>query len=294
LSKKKKQEKKEAERERKRNKILFWIAIIGFIGSLLAWLYSYRIDNLKEKHSVEITELNTKISSIKRNIGNNDYFDVKELFISKNEKSLPNSSYIMNGNFYVDTTSSKWTYKQISPVKLISKELEINPIELQLFRKKSFTLDSIFKNPEFKNYKRKYKIHNFKYKDSLKIEIEGKSKNLNSSINVVVIKKELAKSIFEIIDKNIKKEKILISVLDIDTLIVNQVIKTAEKQFNKNSSSLIFNFILNEMVYGSLMEGNILELESVQKESEVFYAKYSREFDYKPKKVFETGEVFFC
>lgn len=48
------------------------------------------------------------------------------------------------------------------------------------------------------------------------------------------------------------------------------------------------------MVYGSLMEGNILELESVQKESEVFYAKYSREFDYQPRKIFETGEVFFA
>ncbi|TXD54057.1 MULTISPECIES: hypothetical protein [unclassified Polaribacter] len=294
MNKKKRLKKKETEKQSKRNNILFWLAIIGTIGSILVWLYNYRIDNLKEKHSSEITQLNTKISSIERNIGENDYFDVKQLFVSKNNKLLPNSSYLASGNFYADTTSSKWNYKQISPVNFIRKELEINPIELQLGREYSFTLDSIFKNPEFKNYKRKYKFHQFKYKDSLKIEVEGKQEIFNSSINVIVVKKDVAKNIFEIVNKNINKEKTLLKQLDIDSTIVNQVIKTAKKQFNQNSSSLIFNLILNGMVYGSLTNGNILELESIQKKSEVFYTKYTREYENKPNKIFETGEIFFA
>jgi len=296
LSKKKKSKRLEDVKQKKRNNILFWIAVIGALASVLTWLYVYGIDNLKEKHSAEIIELNTKISSIERNIGENDYFDVKQLFFSDNNRnqSLPHSNYIASGNFYADTTNTNWTYKQIPPVTFVRNELEIDPLEFQIGRKSSFTIDSIFKNPEFKNYKKKYRFHQFKYKDSLKIEVDGKEKIFNSSINVVVIKKEVAKVIFDIINQNINKEKDLLKNVEIDSTMVNQVIKTAEKQFNKDSSGLIFNLILNGMVYSSLSSGNTLELQSVQKKSDVFYTKYTREYDIKPQKIFETGEIFFA
>lgn len=296
MSKKKKLKKLEDAKQKKRNNILFWIAIIGPVASVITWLYVYRIDNLKEKHSAEITELNTKISSIERNIGENDYFDVKQLFVSDNNrnKSLPNSDYIASGNFYADTTNTNWTYKQIPPVTFVRNGLEIDPLEFQVGRKSSFTIDSIFKNPEFKNYKKEYRFHQFKYKDSLKIEVDGKQEIFNSSINVVVIKKEVAKVIFDIVNQNINKEKDLLKNLDIDSTMVNQVIKTAQKQFDQDSSGLIFNLILNGMVYGSLSSGNTLELQSVQKKSDVFYTKYTREYDIEPEKIFETGEIFFA
>lgn len=293
---KKKSKDQESTVEKKRNIHLYWIAILGVLGPAIGFLWNYESDRKDEKHAAEITELKTKISSIERNIGENDYFDVKQLFLSDNDRNEPSpkSSYIASGNFYVDTTNTNWTYKQIPPVTFVRNELEIDPLELQFGRKSSFTIDSIFKNPEFKNYKREYKFHQFKYKDSLKIEIEGKEEIFNSSINVVVIKKDVAKIIFDIINQNINNEKELLNSLDIDSTMVNHVIKTAEKQFNKNSSSLIFNLILNGMVYGSLSSGNTLELQSVQKKSEVFYTKYTRKYDIEPKKIFETGEIFFA
>lgn len=176
----------------------------------------------------------------------------------------------------------------------IKNGLDINPFEFAIGRKSSFTIDSIFKNPEFKKYKKKYRFHQFKYKDSLKIEVAGKEEVYNSSINVIVIKKDVAKIIFDILNENINKEKQLLKSLDIDSTMVNQIVKTAEKQFNQNSSSLIFNLILNGMVYNSLSTGNTLELQSVQKKSEVFYTKYTQEYDVEPVTIFETGEVFFA
>lgn len=292
----KKSKEQESKIEKKRNTHLYWIGILAFLGSIVGFLWNYQSDRKDEKHATEITELKTKISSIERNIGENDYFDVKQLFLSENDRNEPSpkSSYVASGNFYADTTDTDWTYKQIPPITFVRNGLEIDPLEFQIGRKSSFTIDSIFKNPEFKNYKREYKFHQFKYKDSLKIEIDGKEEIFNSSINVVVIKKEVAKIIFDIVNQNINNEKELLKSLDIDSTMVNQVIKTAEKQFDKNSSSLIFNLILNGMVYGSLSSGNTLELQSVQKKSEVFYTKYTREYDVEPEKIFETGEIFFA
>lgn len=297
---KKKNKKKSKEQnvsiEKKRNTHLYWIGILAFLGSIVGFLWTYQSNNKDERHAIELTELKTKISSIERNIGENDYFDVKQLFISDNNRNTPSvkSNYIASGNFYADTTNTNWNYKQIPPVTFVRNGLDINPFELAIGRKSSLTIDSIFKNPEFKNYKRKYRFHQFKYKDSLKIEVAGKEEIYNSSINVVVIKKDVAKIIFDILNENINKEKQLLKSLDIDSTMVNQVIKTAEKQFNQNSSSLIFNLILNGMVYNSLSSGNTLELQSVQKKSEVFYTKYTREYDIEPETIFETGEVFFA
>lgn len=293
---KKKSKDKEATIEKKRNTHLYWIAILGVLGPAIGFLWNYESDRKEEKHAAEITELKTKISSIERNIGENDYFDVKQLFLADNDRNAPTpkSNYVASGNFYADTTNTNWTYKQIPPVTFVRNGLEIDPLELQIGRKSSFTIDSIFKNPEFKNYKREYKFHQFKYKDSLKIEVDGTEEIFNSSINVVVIKKDVAKIIFDIVNQNINNEKELLKSLDIDSTMVNQVIKTAEKQFDENSSGLIFNLILNGMVYGSLSSGNTLELQSVQKKSEVFYTKYTREYENEPEKLFETGEIFFA
>lgn len=282
--------------EQNRNPNIFWVTVLGLLGTSAGFLWDYASDRKDEKHEAEITELKTKISSIERNIGENDYFDVKQLFMSNNDRNEPSpkSSYIASGNFYADTTNKNWAYKQIPPVTFIRNGLEIDPLKFQIGRKSSFTIDSIFRNQKFKQYKEEYKFHQFKHKDSLKIENKGKEEVYNSSINVVVIKKDVAKIVFNIMNQYINKERELLKSFDIDTKMFDEVVKTAERQFNKNSSSLIFNLILNGMVYGSLSNGNTLELQSVQKKSEIFYTKYTLDYDVESNKIFETGEIFFA
>jgi len=258
----------------------------------LLFFYNYRINHIEEKFEIEKAKLKTEIASIERNIGDNKFFDVRQFFITDNNTKDPlySSEYIPSGNFYADTTDTNWNYSQISPLAFVRNELNINPLELQVGRKNSLTLDSILSNQKFKDYRKEYKFHQWKYKDSIEIFNSGEKQILNSSISVFVIKKDIAKLIFNVINENINSDKLLLKSLEIDSTIVNQVIETAEKQYKKNSSGLIFSLFINGMIYNSLLSGDLIELQNIQKKSEVFYTKYNKEYE----NAFETGEIFFA
>lgn len=279
-------------RKHLRERILFWLAILTPICSVIVFLYERELENTKTKFEIEKLELKTKIASIERNIGDSDYFDVRRLF-GGNSKT-DNADYILSGNFYADTTNNNWNYKKVSPVRYLRKELNINPFELQMGRKKSFILDSIFKNPEFREYRTEYRFHTWRYHDSISIGNPENKEYLSSSINILVVKKSIAKLVFDVLNQNINSDKKLLKVIDIDTTLVNQVIKGAKIQYDKSSSGLIFSLYVNGMIYSSLLSGDLIELENIQKKSDVFYTKYMRTYNYKDDRVFENGELFFA
>ncbi|SDY13014.1 hypothetical protein SAMN05444411_1332 [Lutibacter oricola] len=282
-------------KKRTKKNIIFFITVATPVIGILMFFYNYKIENIKDKYEIEKAELKTKISSIERNIGDNKYFDVRQFFTTDNTKDpIYSSEYISQGNFYADTTDTNWIYKKISPLSYVRNELNINPLELQIGRKNSLTLDSILSNKKFKDYRKSYKFHQWKYKDSIEISNSNEKEILNSSINVFVIKKDIAKLIFNVINENVKKDKALLKSYEIDSVIVNQVIGTAKKQYEKNSSGLIFSVIINGIVYNSLLSGELIELQNIQKKSEVFYTKYNKEYLLENDKAFETGEIFFA
>lgn len=284
-------------KENQRKTINKWITITSAIVlPIIFFLYNYRIDILNDKHQAEIMVLETKISSIERNIGENDYFDVKNLFVSDGQGNKPlfQSNFVPSGNFYADTTSTEWFYKEISPISYIKNELDIDPLEFQIGRKSSISIDSILSSQEFISYRREYKFHQWKYKDSIILERDNINKILNTTINVFIIDKEVAKLAFDVLNRNLKSEKVLVNSLDIDTTLLNRVVKTAKKQYSKNSSALMFNIFINGMIYNSLLKGDLIELKNVQKKSDVFYTKYTSEIEAETNPIFETSELFFA
>jgi len=283
-------------KKKTQNLIVLIITIATPIASVLFFFFNQHNQHLKEKFEIQKAELQIKIASIERNIGDSEYFDVREFFNVQKIKTNPISSshYIPSGNFYADTTDNKWAYKQISPISFIRNALDVNPMEFQIGRKNSLILDSIMSNPKFKDYRKEYRFHEWKYNKSLILENDTETVTLNSTINVFVIKKDIAGLVFDQIKKGINGEKETLNQLNLDSTIVNQVIETTKKQYLVNSSGLLFSLFINGVIYNSLLSGDLIELQSVQQKSDVFYTKYSKEQNLLGNRVFETGEIFFA
>lgn len=282
-------------RIRIRNNILFFIAVATPAVYIMWFIYQNKIDNITQKFEIEKIELKTKIASIERNIGESKYFDVRSFFPSKDETiNQQQSHYLIKGNFYADTISQNWSYRNLSPISYIGSELRINAIQLQLGRKYSPVIDSIFINEEFRSYIRNYRFHEWIYKDSIKLKNEEPKEFVNSSISVFILKKDVAEMMLNTLQANINSDQMLLDVLGLDSTGVNDVVTNVNKQFDKSSSGLIFSLFIHSIVYNSIFSGDIVELQNIQKKSEVFYSKYQKEYNLNGQTLYQTGELFFA
>ncbi|NJN28599.1 MAG: hypothetical protein HC819_22785 [Cyclobacteriaceae bacterium] len=285
---------KKKKRERLRNNILFFIAVATPAIGIMWFIYETKIEIIEQQFEMEKAELKVKIASIERNIGDNKYFDVRSFFPSNSANSNEHSHYIMKGNFYADTTSQSWSYRNLSPVSYIGSELKINPIQLQLGRKYSPVIDSIFVNRDFRNYIKNYRFHEWIYTDSIRLKNKDSEDFLNSSISVFILKKDVAEMILNTLKSNINSDKMLLDLLDLDSISVNEIITNVKNQYNESSSGLIFSLFIHTIVYNSLLSGDLVELQKVQKKSNVFYSKYRKEYKNEEQTVYQTGELFFA
>lgn len=99
--------------------VLSFILVSG-ATAVMQYFHSKEISIMERTHSLEISELRIKLSSIRRAIGDSEYFDVSKLFITK-EKLMnipPNLKYFESDQFYaLDRTSNliykKYTYPEL-------------------------------------------------------------------------------------------------------------------------------------------------------------------------------------
>lgn len=285
---------KKKKRERIRNNILFFIAVATPVIGIMWFIYENKIENIEQQFEIEKAELKVKIASIERNIGDSKYFDVRSFFPSNSAISSEHSQYIKKGNFYADTTNQSWNYRNLSPVTYIGSELKINPLKLQLGRKYSPVMDSIFVNRDFRNYIKNYRFHEWTYTDSIRLENEDSEEFLNSSISVFILKKDVAEMMLSTLKSNINSDQMLLDFIDLDSISVNEIITNVKNQYNESSSGLIFSLFIHTIVYNSILSGDLVELQNVQKKSNVFYSKYRKEYKNEIQTIYQTGELFFA
>lgn len=277
-----------------KNNIIFFLAVATPVVGIMWFIYERQIEHIEKKFEIEKAELKGKIASIERNIGDSKYFDVRSFFPSNNAISNQKSHFIKKGNFYADTTNQNWSYRNMSPVTYIGSALKINPIQLQLGRKYSPVIDSIFVNKDFRNYIKDYRFHEWVYKDSILLKNEESDEFIHSSISVFILKKDVAEMMLNTLKSNINSDQMLLDLLDADSTSVNEIIANVKNQYNESSSGLIFSLFINIIVYNSILSGDLVELQNVQKKSNVFYSKYRKEYKNSDQTLFQTGELFFA
>lgn len=112
--------------------IIVALIIVSGVIAVLQYFHSREINILEKQHSLKIDELNSKLSSIKRGIGESDYFDIRQLFITKDDmKSISqNLVYYASDQFYAPNNMEEFAYKKYSEPELFKYENGVDPPEL--------------------------------------------------------------------------------------------------------------------------------------------------------------------
>lgn len=112
--------------------IIVSLAIVSVVIPVLQFFHSKEISILEKQNLLKIDELNSRLSSIKRGIGDSDYFDIRKLFITKDDmKSVSqNLLYYESDQFYAPSNLNNFIYKKYSEPELLKYESDIEPPEL--------------------------------------------------------------------------------------------------------------------------------------------------------------------
>lgn len=119
----------------------FLVTCIIAASSLTAGVQRYfstqQTNLLNERHRSEIEELNSKLSSLRRGIPGNEFFDVRHLLYSPNNKTNtpPSSSAFFQEQFYGPKGGGDWIYKQTTELEVMSDltgiSLKSLPVQFQ-------------------------------------------------------------------------------------------------------------------------------------------------------------------
>jgi len=119
------------------------------VATILLFFYNKEIELITKQKDNELIETKSKLSSIKRNIYSNEYFDIRQLFITNEEiKNIPdNYVFFDDDQFYAPKNIGELKYKKMNYVELKSRdEGKEAPELLKIFYSKMFvhmwTLDN--------------------------------------------------------------------------------------------------------------------------------------------------------
>lgn len=242
--------------------ILSFVLVSGVVG-VVQYLHNKEVNILEKQHSLKIDELNSKLSSIKRGIGDSDYFDIRQLFISKDQiKNIsPDLEYFESDQFYARRKLEPFIYKKYSYPELIKFERGIEPPEI---------FNILFSNRYIHQWitEEEIRVKGVKELDliSPKIKVQKTSKDdLRGTLGVFVHKVNVGKILHDYLEKNKLTDGKL------DTLEVN---KSLENMYDGNWTAILLDTYLTKCLSIPTVNNNAeYELLNINKVGNLLYAQ---------------------
>jgi hypothetical protein len=95
-------------------------AVVAF--SIAEYIYSQKINAIDTMHSLELERIQSRLASIRRRLGEKEFFDVTNLIVSQGMtvSKVPSSAkYFQSDGFYAMQGESHWVYSQVSEYEFI-------------------------------------------------------------------------------------------------------------------------------------------------------------------------------
>ena len=242
--------------------VLSLILVSGAIG-VMQYFHNKEINIIERQDQLKIDELNSKLSSIKRGIGKSDYFDIRQLFISKDDiKNIPqNLKYFGSDQFYALKKLKGFTYKKYSYPELLKAEKGIDPPE-------------IYK----KLYGNQY-IHRWASNDKIHVEsIEGLD-NISPKISVQKLLKKDLRGMLGALFHRVNIGKMLNDYLEKNKLTEGKfdssdVEKNLENMYDGNWTAILLeNYLTQALTIPSLNSNAEYELLNINKVGNLLYVQ---------------------
>lgn len=244
---------------------LFTLSVILVSGaiSVLQYFHNKEMNLLDRQKDIEITDLKSKLSSIKRGISSNEYFDIRQLFV-KNEdiKAIPTSlSFFSEDQFYALKEVGSLKYSKPSYVDLFKINEGKEPPDLY---------KSLYSN--------KY-VHLWTTEDEVRIEnIEG-LKLISPRIKLQKTSKDELRGMFgelfhklnlsKMVDSYVEKNKLSDGSFD-----KSSIEKNLENIYNGNWSAILLDQYLTQCLSLPAYNPNMsFELLNVNKVGNVIYTQ---------------------
>jgi len=132
--------------------VLAFIIVSGAVA-IMQYFHQKEISIMEKQHSLDLKELRIKITSIKRLIGDSEYFDINNLFITKEQTmNVPaNLKFFESDQFYAIEKTSNLIYKKYSFPELLAFEEEVEPSDIfKIKNKVKITPKSTSVPPQFR------------------------------------------------------------------------------------------------------------------------------------------------
>jgi hypothetical protein len=120
----------------------FWVVVGACVAtgstvaSIMEYYSSQKIEIIKQQQNSDVSELKTQLASISRNIGHEEYLDVRKIVVSRDRVSpSPNSRYFDDAEFYAPAATGDWAYSQTSEAALAQALLGVDIAESSLIKK---------------------------------------------------------------------------------------------------------------------------------------------------------------
>jgi len=96
------------------------VATGSVVASVMEYYSSQKIEIIKQQQDSEVSDLKVQLASISRNIGHEEYLDVRKIVVPRDRVSpSPNSQYFDDAEFYGPTATGDWAYSKTSEAALI-------------------------------------------------------------------------------------------------------------------------------------------------------------------------------
>lgn len=242
--------------------LLTSFVIVSVVFAIVQYLHSREIELIEKQHKLEVSSLQSRLSSIKRGISDSDYFDVKQLFISKDEINNISQSlkYFEDDEFYAISDPTPFVYSKISALEI----LEIG---------KGYKIPEVFR--EILN---KFFIHQWIINEEINIEGIEDLNNITPQITVQKYSKEMLKSMLGDFFHNIASDKKFLNYLfnneltgSVDTL---KVSNNLESMYDGNWSAIFLENYLTKSLQISAFNSNAdYKLLNITKVKNLIYAQ---------------------
>lgn len=231
-----------------------------------------------EKHSIEnlryelkIQDLESKFASIKRNLPNNDYFDIRKLILNSEEATqiVLNSKYCQEDRFYAINKTSFWEYSKTDKYELIHSiygEDYNNPIDVMLNDlRKSYPIHLWKNEKSYYTESSKGKVKLFPFIELQKVSYNSVQKLIGNSI--------------EISDSLLKSKLDFIEHLNFSNSNSEEVINNLSKWlFNDIAWNLFFCELAGEFFQSTFFPDIKYKLISLQSVGNIQYSQALREY----------------
>lgn len=112
------------------------VATGGTVAGFMEYYSGQRIEILKGQCDSEKADLKTQLASISRNLGHEEFLDVRKMVVPRDRVSPPpNSQYFDDAEFYAPQATGGWLYSKTSEVALVQNLAGVEVSKLPVLQK---------------------------------------------------------------------------------------------------------------------------------------------------------------